>query len=178
MNKYAENLNHYQFLNKTAKTNAAVFFGADWLSKLPIAEYIRDSGIESAVYNRSLAGLVLDDAEQVLEDCVYALLPDKVFINLGENDIKNPDFNDSRFMEKFEWLLYAIHSRCNCNIYILSVINDYQNQVNHILKKIAEKYECEYIDISSCRSSAFKFFSKIRFFLRRSPISFYEAFHV
>lgn len=127
------------------------------------------------MYNRSLKGLLLDDAEQVLEDCVCTLLPDKVFINIGENDIKSVNFNGDDFEEKYEWLLYAIHSKCNCEIYILSVMNDKQNSVNKILKKLAEKYECEYIDINSCQASALKIFSKIRFLLRTHSITFCEA---
>lgn len=175
MNKYAEVLRNYQSLNKGAKEKATVFFGADWLNKIPVTELAQDYGIES-VYNRSLNGLTLDDAELVLETCVFDLQPDKVFINLGENEPDGLSFDAVEFEEKFEWLLYTIHSKCNCRIYILSVVDNRSRIVNELLKQISEKYECEYIDISNCRTSILNFFTKIRFFLRSKPINFCEAF--
>lgn len=178
MTKYADIINNYKHLNITAKKNATVFFGADWLNEIPIAELIRDNYVDSVVYNRSLKGLTLDDAEQIITECVCDLNPDKVFINIGENDIIKADFDIKKFTEKYEWLLYTIHSKCNCKIYILSVIRDNQNLINSSLKNIAEKYICEYIDLRTCEKSVLKFFSKIRFFLRSKPITFYEAINV
>ena len=178
MIKYAEALNKYKTLNKMAEKNGVVFFGADWLSGIPLAELARDNGIEAAVYNRSLKGLVLDDAEKVLEACVYGLNPDKVFVNIGENDVKSSSFNINEFAEKYEWLLYAIHSRCNCKIYILSVVSDKQNSVNESLKKIAQKYTCEYVEVQPFHASVEKFFLTVRLFLRSHPITFCEAFRI
>lgn len=178
MSNYTETLNNYKVLNEAATSRAVVFFGTDWLCDIPVAELTRDSGIDAAVYNRSLKGLTLKDSQQVVDTCVNDLHPDKVFINIGENDICCNDFDPAEFSEKFEWLLYTINAKCRCNIYILSVINDKGGLVNEILKKIAEKYGCEYIDIQACRTSFLKFFSKVRFFLRRNPITFYEAMNL
>lgn len=178
MKNYAKMLENYKILNKSAQKNATVFFGADWLSEIPVAELAHDNGMDTAVYNRSLKGLRIEEAEQVLDECIYGLNPDKVFINIGENDIKSFDFDIDVFSEKYEWLLYDIHSKCGCAIYILSVTSDRGNSVNHILEKISEKYGCKYIDIQKYKVSFFSFFSAIRMFIRKGQITFCEAFRI
>ncbi|MBQ8526544.1 MAG: hypothetical protein IJ460_07510 [Clostridia bacterium] len=174
MTEYTEILNNYKTINSSAEKNAVVFFGADWLSGIPVAELARDAGIDAPVYNRSLSGLTLGEAEQAADTCVCSLQPDKVFINIGENDICE-GFDKKEFAEKYEWLLYTLHSKCCCKIYILSIVNDKFGAANGMLRAIAEKYGCEYVDIQDCRTSFRSFFSKVRFFLRKHPISFYEA---
>ena len=175
MSKYDEALNKYKELNKSAQGGGAVFFGADWIADFPIYELAKSNLLDTDIYNRSLKGLTIDLAEKVIDTCVYSLSPEKVFISIGENDILQEDFNCNDFSEKFEWLLYAIHSKCNCTIYILSVVNEKPDVINKALKSIAEKYNCEYIDVQSYKDSFSKFFSKLCFFLRKRPVSFLEA---
>jgi len=170
------NLDEYKLLNKKAEKHSVVFFGADWLYDIPVAELARDNGIDTAVYNRSLRGLSLKDSEKIIDECICDLSPDKVFINIGENDISD-SFDADEFAEKFEWLLYTVNAKCRCRIYILSIVNDSQG-ANEIIKKIAEKYGCEYIDIRNCCKSAVEFFAKIRFFLRQHRITFCEAMRI
>lgn len=174
MTEYTEKLNQYKLLNSIAEQNGSVFFGADWLCAVPLAELAQDNEM-AAIYNRSLQGLTIKDAEQMLETCILALQPGKVFINIGENDIRDAKFDAREFIEKYEWLLYTIHANCKCSIYILSVVTDKYGIVNEPLKALAEKYGCEYVDILACRNSWVQFFSKMRFFLRRRPITFCEA---
>lgn len=179
MNNYDEILNNYKKLNEKAiKGSSVVLFGADWLSKVPISEISRDSGMDTVIYNRSIKGLSLKDSEKVAEICITQLNPSKVFINLGENDMTEAGFVKEEFAEKFEWLLYVIHSCCNCDIYILSIVNDIKGEANDILQNISQKYGCEYIDIRECKTSFINFFNKIRFFLRTHPITFCEAMNI
>lgn len=173
MKQYMQKLEEYKTLNNVAERKSSVFFGADWLSSIPMTELAESIGMP--IYNRSLKGLRIEDAESVLEICVSSLDPGKVFISLGENDIAENDFDEDSFCEKYEWLLYTIHSKCSCEIYILSIPNDKASGVNIRLRRIAEKYGCEFIDVQNCRNSFMKFFSMVRYFLRSHPISFCEA---
>lgn len=176
MTEYDEKLKSYSELNEKAEKNSIVFFGTDWLCDVPVAELARDNGIDEAVYNRSVKGLLLKDSEKVIDECICSLRPERIFINIGENDVKE-GFDSGEFAERFEWLLYTINAKCGCKIFILSIVNDSCN-ANEIIKKIADKYGCEYIDIRSCRQSAATFFSKIRYFLRHRPITFCEAMKI
>ncbi|MGN0478986.1 MAG: hypothetical protein ACI4GO_06100 [Hominenteromicrobium sp.] len=173
-----EKLNQYNLLNKAAEQNGVVFWGADWMSDVPFAELARDNGIKTALHNRSLRGLTLRDADTMLDACICSLHPQKVFLNIGENELKDPEFDEKSFTDKYEWLLYSIHTRCRCTLYILSVVQDTTGCINRILQRLAEKYNCEYIDIRSCRSSYPKLFAKLRFFLRTYPMTFADIMNV
>lgn len=166
-----EKLDQYKLLNEGAEQNGVVFWGADWLSDIPLAELAQDNGLETPLHNRSVRGLTLGDADALLDTCVYSLHPEKVFLNIGENELKNPTFDEKGFAEKYEWLLYSIHTKCRCALYILSVVQDTTGTVNRILQRLAEKYNCEYIDVLSCRSSYPKLFARLRFFLRKYPMT-------
>lgn len=175
MKNYEEILKKYEELNKSAKPGGIVFFGTDWMAEMPISEMAKDNGFSENVYNRSVKGFLIKDSEHILNACVKKLSPEKVFINVGENDLKNIDFNMDEFVEKYEWMLYTIHTSCNCNIYILSLLDDKTGKVNEALEKLANNYGCEYIDISACQNSYSGFFSRVRFFMRNHPITFFEA---
>lgn len=175
MKEYEECLENYRTLNKEARDNAIVFFGADWLSNVPVAEIIRDNNSDAVVYNRSIRGARLKESIQFIENSVCELNPIKIFVNIGENDISDENFKPEEFAERYEWLLYEINSKCKCEIYALSLINDDSGEVNNIIKSIAVKHGCQYIDINKCRFSIDHFFSEIRYFLRNKPITFFEA---
>ena len=178
MNTYTEQLKKYEIINKAILKNGAVIFGGDWICDIPVSELARDYEIDVPVYNRSIRGLSADNAEKLIDTCIFALMPNKVFINLGENDVIKDNFNADDFIDKYEWILYTIHSKCNCSIYIMSIAADKTGRINNKLKKLAEKYECEYIDIQGCVNSFLKFFSKIKFFLRNHSITLCEAMRV
>ena len=173
--QYENIIDKYKHMNKSAVKNGIVFFGTDWLFDIPIAEFSNDNGVEAAVHNRSIKGLKLKDAENVLDCCVCDLNPIKVFINIGENDIKSSVFDINAFQEQYEWLLYNIHSKSKAKIHILSIVDDKYVNANSILKQLSEKYGCEYIDIRDCKTSPWSLFSKIRFFLRCKPVSFCDV---
>lgn len=175
MKNFEQILRDFKELNKKAKQGGIVFFGTDWLAGVPIGEIARDNGLETAVYNRSINGAFLRDGESCIDVCVTDLKPCKVFINMGENDVKNDGFDEETFFEKYEWMLYTINAKCKCEIYILSVFGDKSGAINKKLRALAENYGCEYIDIGMCEKSHLNFFSKIRFFMRTRPITFFEA---
>lgn len=170
-----EIVDKYKKLNLLIKNGGTVFFGADWLYNIPLSEIAESYGADMPIYNRSVKGLKMKDCEKVIDTCVCDINPDKVFINIGENDVTDENFNAGEFFDKYEWLLYTIHSKCKCDIYILSVVTDKNTRVNSRLEELAKKHGCEYIDIQCCGQPVLNFFPKMRFFLRREPITFSEA---
>lgn len=82
--------------------------------------------------------------------------PQKVFIMLGVNDISKKNYKKI-FSEKYEELIKLILKN-DTKIYIQSILpvskqsgisNDKIIEVNSIISDLAEKYNCEYIDIHS-----------------------------
>lgn len=174
MKSYEKDLVGYEAVNKAAKNSGAVFFGCDRLYGIPVSELAEDYELNMPVYNRSVRGLSIDDAADVLDTCIYELSPDKIFVNIGENDVVRDGFNIDSFMEKYEWLLYTIYSNCHCSIYIMPIFADKSGEINERLKKMSLKYGCGYIDVKAV-VSPIDFFLKIKRFLRERPIGFYEA---
>lgn len=80
-----------QKINDLTLPGEIVIFGSTYMSNFPMYELVNKSMIESAVYNRSIRGLTVRDALEIVEECVIALRPGKIFVSLGEEDEHNPD---------------------------------------------------------------------------------------
>ena len=173
-------LTRFNHLNSISEAHGAVFFGSDCFAELPVGELARDFNIDLPVYNRGISGLTVEDAANVLEDCVFSLEPHKVIVALGTEDLKDPAFDIKEFINKYEWLLYSLNSRLKCRIYITSVMSTspMASDVNAALKNLAAACGCRYIDISrtsACDNPMLRMFDILRNNLRERPISFTEA---
>ncbi|MGN1194417.1 MAG: SGNH/GDSL hydrolase family protein [Acutalibacteraceae bacterium] len=170
----------FKQFNEVAKENGVVFFGSTYFESVPVNELAQDFDTQVPVYNRSVSGLTIDKVSDVLESCVLELSPSKLFICLGDEDIKTDSFNLSDFIEKYQWMLYTLHNRCSAKIYIISVmsLDSKAAATNERLKKLADETGCIYVDTQSALKSAkstLRFFSVLRYFMRNHPITFNEA---
>lgn len=170
----------FKQINEVAKENGVVFFGSTYFESVPVNELAQDFDTDLPVYNRSVGGLTIDKVSDVLESCVLDLEPSKLFICLGDEDIKSECFSLSDFIEKYQWMLYTLHNRCKAKIYIVSVmsLDPKASAVNERLKRLAAETGCIYVDTQEALKSAkstLRFFSVLRFFMRKHPITFNEA---
>lgn len=176
-------LNKYHHLNNVAENNGIVFFGSGSFLKIPFAELSQSFCIDKPVYNRSIEGLTLTECEKVLKECIFELSPSKIFLALGEEDIKKEDFDCEKFLSSYEWLLYTIHGECKGRIYIVSVIGDNPkiSYVNQKLRQTAKNTGCSFIDISAVinsKQTELDIFEILRCRLRQRTISMTEAFSI
>ena len=170
----------FKQINEVAKENGVVFFGSTYFESVPVNELAQDFDTDLPVYNRSVGGLTIDKVSDVLESCVLDLEPSKLFICLGDEDIKSECFSLSDFIEKYQWMLYTLHNRCKAKIYIVSVmsLDPKASAVNERLKRLAADTGCIYVDTQAALKSAkstLRFFSVLRYFMRKHPITFNEA---
>lgn len=170
----------FKQFNEVAKENGVVFFGSTYFESVPVNELAQDFDTEVPVYNRSVGGLTIDKVGDVLESCVLDLDPSKLFICLGEEDIKSESFHLSDFIEKYQWMLYTLHNRCRAKIYIVSVmsVDAKATAVNERLKRLAADTGCIYVDTQGTLNSSkstLRLFSALRYFMRKHPITFNEA---
>ena len=170
----------FKQINEVAKENGVVFFGSTYFESVPVNELAQDFDTDLPVYNRSVGGLTIDKVSDVLESCVLDLEPSKLFICLGDEDIKSECFSLSDFIEKYQWMLYTLHNRCKAKIYIVSVmsLDPKASAINERLKRLAAETGCIYVDTQAALKSAkstLRFFSVLRFFMRKHPITFNEA---
>ena len=77
----------YREENKTAKKGQIVFTGSSLMEMFPINKLLAEHGDDTIIYNRGVGGFISDELLAVIDVCAADLLPKKVFINIGTNDL-------------------------------------------------------------------------------------------
>jgi len=183
MDRFEETKQLFRELNSVSSAGGAVFLSTGRLAELPITELANDYLIDIPVYNRSLPHLKIDDAMNLLEECVFALQPRKVCIALGEEDLRSEDFQMETFMEKYAWLLYTLHNRIHGRLYVISLPGKdaITLQVNQRLAQLAADTGCQFLDVSSVFSSehpALRLFGMLSSVIREHAPTFCEAMRI
>lgn len=173
----------YAEMNGRAEKNGIVFFGTDFFGDLPTAELKTAFAVDETILNRSIKSATIAEMEQALDIGVFALSPKKVFLNIGENDVRNPQFCLEDFLKRYEWMLYTIHNRIKTTIYVVSVVSDTPAaaRLNAGLNALAGECGCRYIDLVPalvCENPVLRILDILKFFVRSHPISFYDAMNV
>lgn len=170
----------YREMNELSHQNGIVFFGSNSFSKIRFAELASSFNLDENIYNRSVANQNIDEVCHMLNTCVLDLAPQKVFINMGDYDIKNYDLDVNEFIAKYEWMLYTINKNTNADIHVVSILSNSAKakQINTELKKLAVEHGCKYIDITSTigvADQALKAFSAMKAFIRTKPLTFWDS---
>jgi len=169
----------YTFLNKLAKGNGIVLWGSTALSHPSVNELMQNVCLSKNIYNRSVAGLSVEDAEEYLESCVSELSPSRVIINLGEEDVKNSD-DVARMIEQYRWILYKIHVElANCQLVITTVRGDGDvcECFNEELRKLAREVGCTFYripNVSGEEEYAAAFLGAVKLSLYESGLGYSE----
>lgn len=170
----------FKELNCKSKNGNIVLFGADFFSAFPVSELAKMYGLDEEIYNRSIDKLTIEQVQSYINLCVLDFMPGKVFINIGDEDIKKSSFNMDNFISKYEWMLYTIHTKTKASIYILPVMSSSPAaaMLNKALEELAEKYGCRYIDTIPALASErpmLRVFELMKAYLRTHPINFADA---
>ena len=89
-------------MNKISKKNSIVFFGSNYFSEYPFNELLDFFNMEEKIFNRSVKNKSIDKLCDMTDECIFELNPKKIFINVGEVDISENDFNEKDFKMKYE----------------------------------------------------------------------------
>ena len=167
-------LYNYHKLNKIAQKNKTVILGSSFAKAIPVCELKQSFDLNVTIYNRSITNLSVFDIKPFLNDCVFALAPKKLLLNLGETDLEQGTHSIPEIIEAYENLITYIKTNTkHCTIVIISVCNNdnelHPEELNRQLEALAEKTNCQYADISPAFSHdtpSIKAFSLLKFFLR------------
>ena len=164
-----EKVARYRELNKTAKKGETVFAGSSLMEMFPIEEIVAETHPEKTVYNRGIGGFVTDELLAVLDACILDLAPSKLFINIGTNDLTNPDVTIPGLMEKYSLLLDRVKAALpGIRLFLLAYypINELAapddrmraalavrtnariNEANEAVKELAAKHGAAYLDLN------------------------------
>lgn len=120
-NQKLEKIEQYRRLNKSIKKNAIVFAGSSLMEMFQICELKQTAEISNVIYNRGISGMTTDEMLEVLDVCVTDLLPDKVFINIGTNDMNGPDYAPSHLLTNYRKILTTILEKVpGVDIYVMA----------------------------------------------------------
>lgn len=118
---------------------------------------------------------------EYISESAFELQPSKIFLNIGDEDIKSPSFDMESFINKYEWMLLNIHRSCNnCLIYITSIVSPSTlcEKVNKKLEELAKDTGCTFINFGNIKKdelSHSKVFNILKHYIRNSPIGFADA---
>jgi len=159
----------YREENKTALKGQTVFTGSSLMEMFPINKLLKEHGDDTVIYNRGVGGFLSDELLAVIDVCAVDLMPSKVFINIGTNDLSWSSIPISSLMENYDRIISIIEESVpGVRIYLMSYYpvnyeaaspemkdclkirtNEKIITANKEVKKLAEKHGQRYIDINS-----------------------------
>lgn len=101
----------YREENKSTIKGAIVFAGSSLMEMFPVEAFAKEEGPDfPVVYNRGLGGWRTEDMLATLEAQVTGLMPRRVFINIGTNDLSDPSVTIDALMERYDEILNRIEA--------------------------------------------------------------------
>lgn len=107
----ADKLRRFRHLNPFVRKGQILFAGSSLMEQFPIYEFLLDFQLPFTIYNRGVGGFTTDEFYAALEDCVFALEPAHLFLNIGTNDLNGPEYRLPHLLENYEKILQAIRGR-------------------------------------------------------------------
>lgn len=116
-----EKLARFRHLNTYVRKGQIVFAGSSLMEQFPIYEFLLDFELPYTIYNRGVGGFVTDEFYASLNDCVFALEPAHLFLNIGTNDLNAQDYRLERLLGNYEKILESICSHLpETQIYLMA----------------------------------------------------------
>ncbi|MDD7556728.1 GDSL-type esterase/lipase family protein [Ruminococcus sp.] len=158
----------YREANKSAVKGQVVFAGSSLMEMFPIRKLQQEKGDDRMIYNRGVGGFLSGELLAVIDVCVTQLLPAKVFINIGTNDLSWSSIPICELMDRYDQILTAIEDAVpGVRIYLMAYYpvneaaaspemrdclkirtNEKISAANEEVKKLAAKHGQRYIDVN------------------------------
>ena len=156
--------------NQNAVKGQIVFTGSSLMEMFPIEEWVKELGQDAPiVYNRGVGGYRTTDLLPILDACVFELEPRKVFINIGTNDLSDPDIPIEKVMEQYDRIIAQIEEKLpGVMIYMMAYYpinyeaateemkpcllirtNEKIRAANEQVEKLAAKHGQKYINVNA-----------------------------
>ena len=101
----------YRTNNQVCEKGAVVFAGSSLMEMFPVEAFAREEGADfPTVYNRGLGGWRTEDMLATLDAQVTGLMPRRVFINIGTNDLSDTTVTIDALMERYDEILRRIEA--------------------------------------------------------------------
>ncbi len=146
-------LHTYRALNALANPGGLVVFGGEADRHIPLCELKQAFDLDFDLYNRSIAGLSVDNAIGLYDDFVAPLKPQDVYLHIGGADRELFAQDAAAFDQKLSRLLRHIKaSDSRCRVALISLKDEQQQpEMNKHLEAVAKSEQWEFCDISGHR---------------------------
>ncbi len=105
--------------NKACEKGQIVFAGSSLMEMFPIEAWAAEQGVTA--YNRGVGGYTTLDMLPIIDLCVTDLMPKKLFINIGTNDLSDAAIPMDTVMERYERILSIIEEKVpGVRIYLMA----------------------------------------------------------
>ena len=105
--------------NKACEKGQIVFAGSSLMEMFPIEAWAAEQGVTA--YNRGVGGYTTLDMLPIIDVCVTDLMPRKLFINIGTNDLSDAAIPMDTVMERYERILSIIEEKVpGVRIYLMA----------------------------------------------------------
>ncbi|MCR4695075.1 MAG: lysophospholipase [Pseudobutyrivibrio sp.] len=111
LSEKANKVERFRHLNQYAKKGQILFTGSSLMEQFPINEILLNNGMNLTIYNRGIGGYVIPEMLNAMEEQIFGLMPSKIFINIGTNDISNPKETKEMLMSDYRKVLTQIKER-------------------------------------------------------------------
>ena len=167
----AEMVKRYHRENANVPRGGIVFAGSSLMEMFPIEEWVAEMPEpRPVVYNRGVGGYTTKDLLPILDICVWEMEPKKVFINIGTNDLSDPNDSIEALMERYDRILTEIEAHLpGVPIYLMAYYpvnpeaapddntrewlrirtNEKITEANKQVRQLAEKHGQRYIDLNA-----------------------------
>ena len=106
-----DKLQRFKRLNLYVKPGQILFAGSSLMEQFPIYEFLQDFDLPYTIYNRGVGGFTSAELLENIEDCIYALQPKHIFLNIGTNDLNGPDYDQQTLIARYTKILQGIRER-------------------------------------------------------------------
>ena len=167
----AEMVKRYHEQNQLLPKGGVLFAGSSLMEMFPIEQWVAEMPEpRPLVYNRGVGGYTTKDLIPILDICVWELEPKKVFINIGTNDLSDPNDSVAGMITRYKEILtrieehlpgvpvyvmayYPVNSEAAPNDQVREWLKVRTNEkiaaANLEVRKLAEKHGQRFIDLNA-----------------------------
>ncbi len=165
-------------INDLTLPGEIVLFGSTYMASFPIYELINRCKFENAVYNRSIKGLTVSEALDIVEGCVVKIKPHKLFVALGEED--EGELNAPEAYARLVSLFRARLPECELFLIGLTGQGQYVENFNQKIRELCDGRAVRYVDFGIAPTTGVaqykaRFMQLSRFFWNK-PLTMGDAF--
>lgn len=101
-------IERYRELNRTVEPGGVVCAGSSLMEFFPVERMAAEAGLDLNLHNRGVAGFVADELLACLDECILALRPSRLIINIGTNDLNDPATTNDVLVARYDRILTAV----------------------------------------------------------------------